>query len=71
MIGGAKGEGCALQHSIDLIGSGWGSATVQVVGAKVFGNDKVDALADGVCGRFFDGGGLGSNAIGTEELSPL
>eukprot|EP00957_Ditylum_brightwellii_P096070 7319606-Ditylum_brightwellii.AAC.1 len=71
MIGGAEGKGCALQHSVDFIGSGWGSVAVQVIGAKVFGNDEVDALADGVCGGVFDGGGPGNDAIRTEELSPL
>ena len=71
MIGGAEDKGCALQHSVDLIGSGWGSATVQVIGAKVFGNDEVDALVDSVCGGVLDSGGLSSDAIGTKKLRPL
>eukprot|EP00957_Ditylum_brightwellii_P157031 11951093-Ditylum_brightwellii.AAC.1 len=71
MIGGTEGKGCALQNSVDFIRSGWGSATVQVVGAEVFSNDEVDALADGVCGGVLDGGGPGSDAIRMEELSPL
>eukprot|EP00957_Ditylum_brightwellii_P157216 11965421-Ditylum_brightwellii.AAC.1 len=68
MIGGAEGKGCALQHSIYVIGSRWGSTAVQVIGTEVLSDDKVDVLADGICSGVYDGGEPSSDAIGSEEL---